>query len=41
MTEVGDSAEVVQPVERVRVFVDYWNLQLSANERLGRNFMPD
>ena len=23
------------------MFVDYWNLQLGAGEKLGRNFMPD
>jgi hypothetical protein len=38
---VSDSAELLQTVERVRVFVDYWNLQLTANERLGRDFTPD
>lgn len=38
---MSDAVEVVQHVERVRVFVDYWNLQLGAREKLGRNFMPD
>ena len=38
---MSDSAELAQTVERVRVFVDYWNLQLTANERLGRDFTPD
>ena len=36
-----DTAEFLQPVERVRVFVDYWNLQLGASEKLGRKFKPD
>lgn len=36
-----DPVEVVHPIERVRVFVDYWNLQLSATEKLGRKFKPD
>ena len=38
---MGDSVEYVQPVERVRVFVDYWNLQLGARDKLKRNFQPD
>ena len=27
--------------QRVRVFVDFWNFQLSANDVLGRSFRPD
>jgi len=27
--------------QRVRVFVDFWNFQLSANDVLGRSFSPD
>lgn len=38
---MAESADVVQSIERVRVFVDYWNLQLGARERLKRNFQPD
>ena len=36
--------EPVTPIlrrQRVRVFVDFWNLQLSANDALGRSFRPD
>jgi len=38
---VTEAVEAAHPVERVRVLVDYWNLQLGAGEKLGRNFMPD
>ena len=38
---MADAVEVSRPVERVRVFVDYWNLQLGAREKLKRNFKPD
>jgi hypothetical protein len=29
---MSDFPHVVQPIERVRVFVDFWNLQLGASE---------
>ncbi|MHB0978970.1 MAG: NYN domain-containing protein [Thermoleophilia bacterium] len=38
---MSDTVQLVRPIERVRVFVDYWNFQLSASEMLGRNFRPD
>jgi len=38
---VADSLEPARPFERVRVFVDFWNLQLSANDRLGHEFAGD
>ena len=28
-------------LQRVRVFIDFWNFQLSANDVMGRNFRPD
>ena len=36
-TPVGANARL----QRVRVFVDFWNFQLSANDVLGRSFRPD
>ena len=34
------AAPILRP-QRVRVFVDFWNFQLSANDVLGRSFKPD
>jgi hypothetical protein len=36
-----DATSYGAPIQRVRVFVDYWNLQLTASERLGRDFRSD
>jgi len=33
-------APILRP-QRARVFVDFWNFQLSANDVLGRSFRPD
>ena len=37
---MAEAVEAAQPVERVRVLVDYWNLQLGASEKLRAGRAP-
>lgn len=36
-----DLATASVRVQRVRVFIDFWNFQLSANDACGRKVSPD
>lgn len=36
-----DPALVPARIQRVRVFIDFWNFQLSANDVVGRKYAPD
>ena len=42
MNSAGPSQQFLSPQTRVRVFVDYWNFQLTLNERSGKErFLVD
>jgi len=38
---VGTREGPLVRLQRVRVFIDFWNFQLSANDVLGRSLRPD
>jgi len=41
MADRGTSAPAPESIVRVRVFVDFWNFQLSVNRARGRGFRLD